>query len=174
MADVYNAAFHGETAEVRQLIDRGGNVNWKDVRRRLCRAPAPASSPRARALRQKEPAASAHGASCAPSLERVPAALPTTFLPFRPPPLFAKADAKRVSAHRAPSLERVPAAPPPPPSLPLPSPLAPPAADGSPLVGSGPIRRRTDTPLSTSPQRKGTRRPSRRSSPPRRKWTPSW
>jgi hypothetical protein len=85
----------------------------------------------------------------------------------------AQVDAKKVRAHRAPSLERVPAAPPHPPSLPPPPPV-PPAADGSPLVGSGPIRRRTERPLSTSPLSTGTRRPSRRSSPPRRKWTPRW
>ena len=61
----------------------------------------------------------------------------------------AQVDAKKVSAHRAPSLERVPAAPLPS-RLSLPRratspPLAPPAADGfPPLVGSGPLRRRTE------------------------------
>ena len=49
MADLYNAAFDGHDAEVRRLIDRGGDVHFKDVRRRLPRARrAPASSPRAR------------------------------------------------------------------------------------------------------------------------------
>ena len=55
MADLFNAAFYGHDAEVRQLIDRGGDVHFKNVRRRLCRAPA-ARPPRrrVRALRPKE------------------------------------------------------------------------------------------------------------------------
>jgi hypothetical protein len=85
MADVWNAAFHGETAKLQGLIDRGGDVNYKTVRRRLAARPRPPSH-RARALRPKEPAASDHGTSCAPSLECVPAALPATLPPFRPPP----------------------------------------------------------------------------------------
>ena len=49
MANLYNAALNGRDAEVRQLIDRGGDVHYKNVRRRLPRARrAPASSPRAR------------------------------------------------------------------------------------------------------------------------------
>jgi hypothetical protein len=251
MADVYSAAFYGEAAKLQALIDRGGDVNYKTVRRRLAARPPRPPRRRARALfgRRNQllqpavpaarPALSASRPRCpppslpsarpplfakvdakivrahrAPSFERVPAA-PPPFPPSRSlPPCYscrrrvpsrgvwadpqdtgatplhaashngheatvktllaakAQVDAKRVSAHGAPSLERVPAAPPPPPSLPLPSPLAPPAADGSPLVGSGPIRRRTDRPLSTLPHRTGTRRPSRRSSPPRRTWTP--
>jgi hypothetical protein len=56
----------------------------------------------------------------------------------------------------------------PPPSRPPPDP---PAADGS-SRGVG-RSRRTDGPISMSPHSTGTRRPSRRSSPPRRKWMPS-
>ena len=56
MADVYNAAFDGETAEVRRLIDRGGNVNYKTVRRRLARVRARLVAARARS--------SAEGTSC--------------------------------------------------------------------------------------------------------------
>ena len=60
MADLYNAAYYGRDAEVRQLIDRGGDVHWKNVRRRLCRAPATRPPRRrVRALRPKEPAGSA-------------------------------------------------------------------------------------------------------------------
>ncbi len=42
------AARDGDEAELRRLIERGGNVNWHnpdDVRRRMCLAWAPASSP---------------------------------------------------------------------------------------------------------------------------------
>jgi hypothetical protein len=46
MADVFKAAYYGETAKLQGLIDRGGDIHWKNVRRRLARA----SSPRARAL----------------------------------------------------------------------------------------------------------------------------
>jgi hypothetical protein len=43
---VYRAAENGNEAELRRLIERGGNVNGKYVvRRRMCLAWAPASSP---------------------------------------------------------------------------------------------------------------------------------
>ena len=66
MANLYNAALNGRDAEVRQLIDRGGDVHYKDVRRRLPRARrAPASSPRARSSAASSPRArsSAEGTS---------------------------------------------------------------------------------------------------------------
>ena len=44
---VWQAAKDGNEAELRRLIERGGNVNWHhpEVRRRMCLAWAPASSP---------------------------------------------------------------------------------------------------------------------------------
>jgi hypothetical protein len=45
---VWQAAQDGDEAELRRLIERGGNVNWRppdEVRRRMCLAWAPASSP---------------------------------------------------------------------------------------------------------------------------------
>ena len=45
---LYKAAKDGDEAELRRLIERGGNVNWHNpdwVRRRMCLAWAPASSP---------------------------------------------------------------------------------------------------------------------------------
>ena len=43
---VYEAARDGNEAELRRLIGLGGSVNWRDeVRRRMCLAWAPASSP---------------------------------------------------------------------------------------------------------------------------------
>jgi len=45
---LYKAAQDGDEAELTRLIERGGNVNWHnpdDVRRRMCLAWAPASSP---------------------------------------------------------------------------------------------------------------------------------
>jgi hypothetical protein len=44
---VYEAADKGDEAELRRLIERGGNVNWHHpkVRRRMCLAWAPSSSP---------------------------------------------------------------------------------------------------------------------------------
>ena len=44
---LYKAAWFGNEAELRRLIERGGNVNWHNlnVRRRMCLAWAPASSP---------------------------------------------------------------------------------------------------------------------------------
>jgi hypothetical protein len=43
---VYRAAENGNEAELTRLIGLGGNVNWRDgVRRRMCLAWAPASSP---------------------------------------------------------------------------------------------------------------------------------
>ena len=56
MADVFNAAFYGETAKLKGLIDRGGDVHWKNVRRRLARACARLVAARARS--------SAEGTSC--------------------------------------------------------------------------------------------------------------
>jgi hypothetical protein len=44
---VWEAADNGNEAELRRLIERGGSVNWHnpEVRRRMCLAWAPASSP---------------------------------------------------------------------------------------------------------------------------------
>jgi hypothetical protein len=45
---LFKAAEDGDEAELRRLIERGGNVNWHNpdwVRRRMCLAWAPASSP---------------------------------------------------------------------------------------------------------------------------------
>ena len=45
---LWQAAKDGDEAELRRLIERGGNVNWHNpdwVRRRMCLAWAPASSP---------------------------------------------------------------------------------------------------------------------------------
>ena len=45
---LWQAAKDGNEAELRRLIERGGNVNWHNpdwVRRRMCLAWAPASSP---------------------------------------------------------------------------------------------------------------------------------
>jgi hypothetical protein len=44
---VYEAARDGDEAELGRLIERGGSVNWHNpkVRRRMCLAWAPASSP---------------------------------------------------------------------------------------------------------------------------------
>ena len=43
---VYEAAMNGKEAELTRLIGLGGNVNWRNpVRRRMCLAWAPASSP---------------------------------------------------------------------------------------------------------------------------------
>jgi len=44
---VYKAAYDCNEAELRRLIDLGGNVNWHnpEVRRRMCLAWAPASTP---------------------------------------------------------------------------------------------------------------------------------
>jgi hypothetical protein len=43
---VFEAASAGNEAELTRLIGLGGNVNWRDsVRRRMCLAWAPASSP---------------------------------------------------------------------------------------------------------------------------------
>jgi len=45
---LWQAAQDGDEAELRRLIERGGNVNWHNpdrVRRRMCLAWAPASSP---------------------------------------------------------------------------------------------------------------------------------
>ena len=44
---LWQAAQDGDEAELRRLIERGGNVNWHhpEVRRRMCLAWAPASSP---------------------------------------------------------------------------------------------------------------------------------
>jgi hypothetical protein len=45
---LWHAAEDGDEAELRRLIERGGNVNWHNpdwVRRRMCLAWAPASSP---------------------------------------------------------------------------------------------------------------------------------
>ena len=147
MADlVYDAAFDGRAAKVRRLIDRGADVHWKEA----------------------NGATPLHVAS-----QNGHNATVKTLLAAN-----AQVDAKRVSAHRTPSLERVPAAP-------LPSRLslprrAPPSPCSAcrrrvpPLVGSEPIRRMADGPLSSPPQTRGMRRSSRRSSPPRRTWTPSW
>jgi hypothetical protein len=41
---VWQAAKDGNEAELRRLIERGGSVNWRGVRRRMCLAWAPASS----------------------------------------------------------------------------------------------------------------------------------
>jgi hypothetical protein len=59
---VWQAAKDGNEAELRRLIERGGNVNWSnpEVRRRMCLAWSPASSP---PLSPVAPAAPArHGA----------------------------------------------------------------------------------------------------------------
>jgi hypothetical protein len=44
---LYKAAEDGDEAELGRMIERGGNVNWHNpkVRRRMCLAWAPASSP---------------------------------------------------------------------------------------------------------------------------------
>jgi hypothetical protein len=44
---LWQAAWDGNEAELTRLIERGGNVNWHhpNVRRRMCLAWAPASSP---------------------------------------------------------------------------------------------------------------------------------
>ena len=44
---LYKAAWDGDEAELGRLIERGGNVNWHnpEVRRRMCLAWAPASTP---------------------------------------------------------------------------------------------------------------------------------
>ena len=44
---LYKAAEDGDEAELKRLIERGGSVNWHNpkVRRRMCLAWAPASSP---------------------------------------------------------------------------------------------------------------------------------
>ncbi len=45
---MWQAAFDGNEAELTRLIGLGGNVNWRNpdaVRRRMCLAWAPASSP---------------------------------------------------------------------------------------------------------------------------------
>ena len=60
---VYEAADNGNEAELRRLIKRGGGVNWHnpEVRRRMCLAWAPASSPplllRSPSTRQRPPCA---------------------------------------------------------------------------------------------------------------------
>ncbi len=56
--DVWNAASRGDAAEVRRLIDRGGDVHFKDVRLAFAARPRPPRR-RVRALRPKEPASSA-------------------------------------------------------------------------------------------------------------------
>ena len=50
---VWEAAKDGKEAELRRLIDLGGNVNWHhpEVRRRMCLAWSPASSPPLMVLR---------------------------------------------------------------------------------------------------------------------------
>ena len=42
---VYEAASFGNEAELTRLIGLRGSVNWRDVRRRMCLAWAPASTP---------------------------------------------------------------------------------------------------------------------------------
>ena len=86
---VWQAAKDGNEAELRRLIERGGNVNWRNpaVRRRMCLAWAPASSPcfgrfrhrdNARPIRRRLPIASErHGARAAALACRRPAALPS-------------------------------------------------------------------------------------------------
>ena len=64
---LYKAAENGNEAELRRLIERGGNVNWHnpEVRRRMCLAWAPASTP---PLSSVAPAAPArHGAIFPPA-----------------------------------------------------------------------------------------------------------
>ena len=59
--DVWNAASRGDAAEVRRLIDRGGDVHYykyKEVRIAFATRPRPPRR-RVRALRPKEPAGSA-------------------------------------------------------------------------------------------------------------------
>jgi hypothetical protein len=80
---VFEAAWGGKEAELRRLIDLGGSVNWHNpdaVRRRMCLAWAPASSPPLSSVAPAAPArhgaifptAQLHGArrttACSPTL----------------------------------------------------------------------------------------------------------
>ncbi len=85
MADVYNAAFDGETAKLQGLIDRGGDVNWKNVRRRLAARPRPPRR-RARALFGRrnqllQPAVPAARPASSASRSRRPPLPPARYLP---------------------------------------------------------------------------------------------
>jgi hypothetical protein len=69
---LWQAAKDGDEAELRRLIERGANVNWHnpEVRRRMCLAWAPASSP---PLSSVAPAAPArHGAIFPTTARRAP------------------------------------------------------------------------------------------------------
>ncbi len=83
---LWQAAQDGDEAELRRLIERGGSVNWRGVRRRMCLAWAPASSPcfgrfrhrdNARPIRRRLPIASERHGARAGWLCRRPAAPPS-------------------------------------------------------------------------------------------------
>ena len=85
MADVYSAAFYGEAAKLQGLIDRGGDVNYKTVRRRLAARPRPPRR-RARALfgrrnRLLQPAVPAARPASSASRSRRPPLPPARYLP---------------------------------------------------------------------------------------------
>ena len=83
---VFYAAKAGDEAELRRLIERGGSVNWHDpwVRRRMCLAWAPASSP---PLSSVAPAAPARHGAIFPTAQlhgarRTPACSPIRLTPL--------------------------------------------------------------------------------------------
>jgi hypothetical protein len=87
---VWQAAFDGNEAELGRLIGLGGNVNWHNpdwvVRRRMCLAWAPASTP---PLSSVDPAAPARHGAIFPTAQlhgarRTPACSPIRLTPFGP------------------------------------------------------------------------------------------
>ena len=83
---VWQAAKDGNEAELRRLIERGGNVNWRNpaVRRRMCLAWAPASTP---PLSSVAPAAPARHGAIFPTAQlhgarRTPACSPIRLTPL--------------------------------------------------------------------------------------------
>jgi len=83
---LFKAAENGNEAELRRLIDLGGNVNWHNpgVRRRMCLAWAPASSP---PLSSVAPAAPARHRAIFPTAQlhgarRTPACSPIRLTPL--------------------------------------------------------------------------------------------
>ena len=86
MADLYNAAFYGEAAKLQGLIDRGGDVHWKNVRRRLAARPPRPPRRRARALFGRrnqllQPAEPAARPASSASRSRRPPLPPARYLP---------------------------------------------------------------------------------------------
>jgi hypothetical protein len=78
---LWKAAHDGNEAELRRLIDLGGNVNWHNpgVRRRMCLAWAPASSP---PLSSVDPAASMFPKAQLHGTRRTPACSPIRLTPL--------------------------------------------------------------------------------------------